>query len=148
MKKRRAAKVLLAFAIMILVFGMIAILRDVQAQPVRYAVQNIVPEQNEYCPGDTVRYEVTVIVENVPSIVSITETWCRVDGFCANTLSQTWNLPLTRQIEYSGTASRKLPESPFFVVGIEYELTHATTAPNVDPAFYTVGPFKIKEDCP
>lgn len=121
---------------------------DFRSRPVSYQVERIPPMLDRLCPGDTLRYEVSLSVTQVPVILEITETWCRAgtDGICSRALTTTYTVPVLEPRVVYAIANRTVPESDFFRPGDEVEMLHATTdGDNVTG--YIVGPITIPDNC-
>lgn len=121
--------------------------QDIAARPVSYAITVIEPENPDVCPGDALRYPLTVDVVEIPALLSVAETWCRagIDGVCSTSLTRSYQLPLLEYRHIETVAVRIVPQSSFFVPGQIYEFWHA--AANSDTTGYIVRPVRIRTDC-
>lgn len=144
MRARRRVIVVLAIAVLILVLGFVNMAQDIAARPVTYSITTITPLNPDVCPGETLRYPVTVEIVEIPSILTVVETWCKTgsDGVCSTSLARTYQLPLLDYRYIETIATRLVPVTPFISPGEEYELWHAA-----DGTGYIVTPIKIRTDC-
>ena len=147
-RHRRRMILLLIVSLLLLAWLVWGMVVDLSSRPVSYQVGRIRPMLSELCPGDTMRYEVSLSVTEVPVILEITETWCRVgeDGICARALTTTYTVPVFEPRVVYAVANRTVPESDFFRPGDKVEMLHATTdGDNVTG--YIVGPITIPDNC-
>ena len=147
-RHRRRMIVILLLALAAVAWVVYAMVVDFRSRPVRYSVERIPAMFDQLCPGDTVRYEVNLAVTQVPIVLEITESWCRVgkSGICARALANTYAVPMLEPRVVYTIANRILPESDFFRPGDQVELWHATTD-GVRVKGYIVGPVTIRDDC-
>ena len=147
-RHRRRMIVILALALVAVAWVVYAMVADFRSRPVSYSVERIRPMFDQLCPGDTMRYEVSLSVTQVPVVLEITETWCRTGeaGICARALTTTYTVPVLEPRAVYSIANRTVPESDFFRPGDQVEMLHATTdGDNVTG--YIVGPVTIRDNC-
>ena len=147
-RHRRRMILLLIVSLLLLAWLVWGMVSDLSSRPVSYQVERIPPMLDQLCPGDTMRYEVSLSVTQVPVVLAITESWCRAGegGICSRALTQTYTVPMLEPRQVYAIANRILPESNFFKPGDVVELWHATTdGENVTG--YIVGPVTIRSDC-
>jgi hypothetical protein len=128
-----------------LVWGMVV---DLRSKPVEYKVQSIAPANSFLCPGDQLRYPVVLEVRDVPTVLTIVESWCRAgtDGVCSQATTVQYQVPVLRPRTIDTMAVRTLPKSPFFRPGDKIEFQHATTDGKVVTG-YVVEPIVIRDNC-
>lgn len=145
-RRRMIALLIAALALLgWLVWGMVV---DLRSRPVAYTVQQIQPVNAQLCPGDALRYEVSLAVTQVPVILEITESWCRVglSGICSRALTTTYSVPILEPRAVYTMANRIIPESDFFQANDMIEFWHATTD-GERVTGYVVGPVTIRDNC-
>lgn len=127
--------------------GLANMAQDIAAKPVTYGIEIITPLNPDVCPGDTLRYPVTVDVVEIPTVLSVVETWCEtgVNGMCSTTLSRSYQLPLLEYRHVEAIAARVVPITPFIRPGETYEFWHA--AVDGSTTGYRVKPIRIRVDC-
>jgi len=146
-KPRRRVIVVLVICLTVLVVGLANMAQDIAARPVAYGIEIITPLETDLCPGDTLRYPVTVDVIEIPTVLTIVETWCETgnDGMCSAALSRSYQLPLLEERRIEAIAERVVPATPFIRPGETYEFWHA--AVNGSTTGYRVKPIRIRMDC-
>jgi len=146
-KPRRRVIVVLVICLTVLVVGLANMAQDIAAKPVAYGIEIITPLETDLCPGDTLRYRVTVDVVEIPTVLTIVETWCETgnDGMCSAALSRSYQLPLLEERRIEAIAERVVPATPFIRPGETYEFWHA--AVNGSTTGYRVKPIRIRMDC-
>lgn len=140
---RRGVGALVGLLMVVIGLLLYAILTMAPAQVVEYGSQVIQPERSTYCPGETMRYQVTVTVlgEDLPVIWHVVEAWQRNSDVVLQSTTVSYEIPLVRPLDIKTTAQRAVPDlSP----GV-YWLNHV--AQNGETTAYTVGPVTI-QDCP
>lgn len=145
-RHRRRMLVLLIAALALLAWLIWGMVVDLRSRPVSYQVQRIPPANPYLCPGDALRYEVSLDVSRVPVVLEITETWCRIGlgGVCLR--ATVYHVPVLEPRSVYALASREMPESDFFKPGDVVEFWHATTdGKNISG--YIVGPVTIRDNC-
>lgn len=146
-RQQRTVVVVLVVLIGFLMASLWGIIRSsTEASAVVFGVERTMPNEANYCPGDTMTYTVTVSVDH-PAVLEITETWCEkgLTGRCSASLSRTWKQAALEPRQFTAQASRRIPDDPFFQPGGTYQLYHAV----IDgvPAWYIVDDIKIKDSC-
>lgn len=113
-------------------------------QIVEYGSAVIAPERAKYCPGETMRYPVTVKVNaaDLPVILHVVEAWERSDGVVLQSTANVSTIPLVRPVDLQTTASRTIPE---LKPGV-YWLNHVSE--NGETKAYTVGPVTVLDCAP
>lgn len=146
-RARRRVIVVLAICITVLAVGLTAMAQDIAARPVTYGIETITPINPEVCPGDVLRYPVVIDVVEIPTVLSVVETWCQtgVNGTCSAALSRSYQLPLLEYRHVETIAVRPVPVTPFIRPGDVYEFWHA--AVNGSTTGYRVVGIRIKTDC-
>jgi hypothetical protein len=146
-RARRRVIVVLAICITVLAVGLAAMAQDIAAKPVAYGIETITPINPEVCPGDVLKYPVVVDIVEIPSVLSVVETWCETgaEGMCSAALSRSYQLPLLEYRHIETIAQRVVPITPFIRPGETYEFWHA--AVNGSTTGYRVVGIKIKTDC-
>lgn len=146
-RPRRRVIVVLVICLTVLVVGLANMAQDIAARPVSYGIEIITPLETDLCPGDVLRYPVTVDVIEIPTVLSIVETWCEAgdDGMCSAALSRSYQLPLLEERRIEAIATRVVPITPFISSGKTYEFWHA--AVNGSTTGYRVKPIRIRMDC-
>lgn len=111
---------------------------------IRYGSLVISPEQEAYCPGETMTYPVTVSVEadSLPIILVVLEGWENERGIVLNSTITKQEIPIVRPSNFSGTARRVVPD----VTPGVYWLNHVSANGTVEG--YTVGPITILDCTP
>lgn len=96
-RHRRRMLTLLVVTLALLVWLVWGMIVDLRSRPVAYSVERIPAMFDQLCPGDTMRYEVSLSVTQVPVILEITESWCRTGegGICARALTTTYTVPIS-----------------------------------------------------
>lgn len=147
-RHRQRMVILLVASVALLIWLVWGMVVDLRSRPVAYTVQHIQPVNQHLCPGDALRYEVSLSVTQVPVILEITESWCRsgLSGICARALTTTYNVPVLEPRAVYTIANRIVPESDFFRPGDVIEFHHATTDGDRVTG-YVVGPVTIRDDC-
>lgn len=148
-RRRRVALIILGILSAFLVVTILgAIHASVRAQAVQFDVAVIQPDRPDYCPGDTLTYDVDVRVTHYPAVIQITETWCEkgLTGRCSAALSRSWNQAVLEPRQITANAVRPIPVNPFFQAGKVYQLYHAVI--DGRPEWYIVDNIKIKDSCP
>lgn len=146
-RPRRRVIVVLVICLTVLGVGLANMAQDIAAKPVVYGIEIITPIETDLCPGDVLRYPVTVNVVEIPTVLSIVETWCQAgtDGMCSAALSHSYQLPLLEYREVKAIAERVVPITPFIRPGETYEFWHA--AVDGSTTGYRVKPIRIRVDC-
>lgn len=146
-RPRRRVVVVLVVCLAVLVVGLVSMAQDIAAKPVAYGIEIIAPLNPDVCPGDVLRYPVVVDVVEIPTVLSIVETWCEagINGMCSTALSRSYQLPLLEYRHVEAVATRVVPVTPFIRSGETYEFWHA--AVNGSTTGYRVKPIHIKTDC-
>lgn len=136
---RRGVGVVIAM----LVIGIAVVLYSLATgttQVVRYGSAIIAPEQASYCPGDTLRYHVHVVVDpqNLPSVSKVHEGWYSVDhGVVLRDTVTELTIPIVRPADIHATAIRVVPDVP---PGVYY---YDHVASNGHAEAYSVGPITV-----
>lgn len=144
---RRRVAVVLTICLVVLALGLVSMAQDIAAKPVMYEVETITPINPDVCPGDVLRYPVVIDIVEIPTMLSIVETWCQAggNGICSTSLSRSYQLPLLEYRHIDTIAERVVPVTPFIRPGGEYEIWHA--AVNGSTTGYRVKPIHIRMDC-
>lgn len=144
---RRRGLVVLAVSLIVLAIGLVSMAQDIAAKPVAYGIETITPLNPDVCPGDVLRYPVVIDVVEIPTVLSVVETWCQtgVNGMCSTSLSRSYQLPLLEYRHVETIAVRPVPVTPFIRPGETYEFWHA--AVNGSTTGYRVVGIRIKTDC-
>ena len=151
-KRRRQMLILLAATLVLLgwlIYGMVV---DLRSRPLTYHIEYAPPVNQYLCPGDALRYEVSVEVTEVPAALRIIEQWCQVGtgGICNQATSREYSVGILRPRAVYTIASRIMPDTPFFVPGQTYEYWHTTTTTTnrgVLVSGYVVGPITVRDNC-
>lgn len=146
-RPRRRVVVVLVVCLTVLGVGLVSMAQDIAAKPVAYGIEVITPFNPDVCPGDVLRYPLVVDVVEIPTVLSVVETWCQagVNGICSIGLSRSYQLPLLDYRHLETVVERIVPATPFIEPGQEYEFWHA--AVNGSTTGYRVKPIRIKTDC-
>lgn len=107
---------------------------------VRYGARVIEPLDGTLCPGDALRYPVslTVSADDLPAITEVVEGWYSVAaGVVLWSTITTARVPLVRPSSVNATATRVVPDLP----AGEYWLDHVSHNGRYDA--YTVGPVQV-----
>ena len=110
---------------------------------VEYGSAVIAPEKSSYCPGETMRYQVHVIVDagELPSVSIVNEGWYSVArGVVLRETVTQMTFPLVRPTDIEATASRIIPD----VEPGEYWYDHVSRNGRIEA--YTVGPITVLDD--
>lgn len=128
-RHRRRMIVLLVVSLALLTWLVWGMVTDLRSRPVSYRVQHIEPVNQFLCPGDVLRYEVELVVTQVPAILHVVESWCVAgpQGVCMTPPSAEYNLPLLTPRNLYAIASRTMPESRLFTAGAQVEFHHASS---------------------
>jgi hypothetical protein len=114
----------------------------------RYSVQYINPEKETYCPGDDMKYSVTLSRDRVGP-VEIVGSWCReIDGVCILSASTVSRANIAKALPVlTFTATRTIPNHPFLQAGEVWEYVHSNRMLGTDNSnMYRVG-FTVAEGC-
>lgn len=147
-RHRRRMILLLVVAMALLAWLIWGMASDLRSQPVTYYAQRAAAVNPYLCPGETLRYEVHLSVTDVPTVLDITESWCRAgeNGICARALTTTYRVPVLEPRLVYTIANRIMPESDFFRPGDKVEFVHATQGEGQTTG-YIVGPVTIRDNC-
>ena len=152
-RHRRHMLILLAGTLALLVWLIYGMIADLRSRPLSYHIEYARPVNPYLCPGDMLRYEVAVEVDEVPASLVVVESWCepRTAGVCNQATTREYRLGVLRPRQVYAMANRVMPDGEFFrVPGRELEFWHTTTTTTnagVTVTGYIVGPVVIRDNC-